>query len=119
MHSRKMRDVTRAVATGSADRGTPQFSWARQQRSGSVRSIDHHTTPEQAGNVFSRVKPKLAVYSHIVPFNASDLVTHTRKTYSGPLEVGEDLMSFEIGDEVKVRHASEIVGGPQSPQSPR
>jgi ribonuclease Z len=69
------------------------------------RVIDHHTTPEQAGIVFSRVKPKLAVYSHIVPFNASDLAAHTRKTYSGPLEVGEDLMSFEIGDEVKVHHA--------------
>jgi len=27
----------------------------------------HHTTAEQAGTIFSRVKPKLAVYSHIVP----------------------------------------------------
>ena len=35
------------------------------------RVIDHHTTPEQAGTVFSHVKPKLAVYSHIVPFNAT------------------------------------------------
>src|SRR5207302_4958077 len=25
----------------------------------------HHTTPEQAAEVFSRAKPKLAVYSHI------------------------------------------------------
>lgn len=65
--------------------------------------IDHHTTPEQAGKIFSQVKPKLAVYSHIVPFNAPDLVAHTRKTYSGPLEVGEDLMSIEIGDKVEVR----------------
>jgi ribonuclease Z len=28
--------------------------------------IDHHVTPEQAGEVFARVKPRLAVYSHIV-----------------------------------------------------
>ena len=34
------------------------------------RVINHHTTPEQAGTVFSQVKPKLAVYSHVVPFNA-------------------------------------------------
>jgi ribonuclease Z len=69
------------------------------------RVIDHHTTPEQAGTVFSRVKPRLAVYSHVVPFNATDLMAHTRKTYSGPLEVGEDLMSIEIGDKVQVQRA--------------
>jgi ribonuclease Z len=70
------------------------------------RVIDHHTTPDQAGTVFSRVKPKLAIYSHVVPFNATDLVAHTRKTYSGPLEVGEDLMSIEIGDKVEVHRPS-------------
>ncbi len=30
------------------------------------RIIGHHTTPEQAGTVFARVRPKLAVYTHIV-----------------------------------------------------
>jgi len=69
------------------------------------RVIDHHTTPEQAGTVFSRVKPRLAVYSHVVPFDARGLVAQTRKTYSGPLEVGEDLMSIEIGDTVEVHPA--------------
>jgi ribonuclease Z len=64
--------------------------------------IEHHTTPEQAGIVFTRVRPRLAVYSHIVPPVAPDLVAHTRKTYSGPLEVGEDLMSIEIGEKVLV-----------------
>lgn len=65
--------------------------------------IEHHTTPEQAGSIFSRVKPKLAVYSHIVPPDVPDVVPHTRKTYAGPLEVGEDLMTIEIGDKVTVR----------------
>jgi len=64
--------------------------------------IEHHTTPEQAGTVFTRVKPKLAVYSHIVPPDVPDVIPHTRKTYAGPLEVGEDLMSIEIGDKVQV-----------------
>jgi ribonuclease Z len=73
--------------------------------------IAHHTNPEQAGTIFNKVKPKLAVYSHIVPFDAPDLVAHTRKTYPGPLEVGEDLMSIEIGDKVNV-HRSEIVCAP-------
>jgi ribonuclease Z len=64
--------------------------------------IAHHTTPEQAGTVFSRVKPKLAIYSHIVPAVAPNLVAQTRKTYSGPLEVGEDLMRIEIGEHIQV-----------------
>jgi hypothetical protein len=33
-----------------------------------------------------------------------DLIAETRLTYSGPLEVGEDPMSFEIGDTVTVHH---------------
>jgi len=64
--------------------------------------IGHHTTAQQAGTLFSRVKPKLAVYSHIVPWDTKDLISLTRKTYSGPLEVGEDLMSIDVGDTVAV-----------------
>ena len=75
------------------------------------RVVDHHTSPREAGQVFSLAKPKMAVYSHLV-FLASDkvpratvddIVAGTRETYSGPLQVGEDLMSFEIGDSVIVR----------------
>jgi ribonuclease Z len=66
--------------------------------------IEHHTTPEQAGIIFTRVKPKLAVYSHIVPPDVPEVFPHTRKTYAGPLEVGEDLMSIDIGDKIQVHH---------------
>ena len=74
------------------------------------RVVDHHTSPREAGQVFSLAKPKLAVYSHLV-FLASDkvpratvddIVAGTRETYDGPLQVGEDLMSFEICDTVIV-----------------
>lgn len=65
--------------------------------------IAHHTPAEEAGKLFTKVGPKLAVYSHIVPPNAPNLVPQTRKTYSGRLEVGEDLMSIEIGDQVVVK----------------
>ena len=78
----------------------PSFSSERVQR-----VVAHHTTPEQAGTVFARVKPKLAVYSHIVPGDTTDLILLTRKTYTGPLEVGEDLMSIEIGEKVTVHRA--------------
>ena len=64
----------------------------------------HHTTPEQAAEVFSRVKPKLAVYSHIVSnwgLKDEELTLRTRELYSGPFEVGEDLMSFVVADSVR------------------
>lgn len=58
----------------------------------------HHTTPEEAGRVFSRVRPKLAAYSHLVLRGTSDaqLTQRTRTTYNGPLAIGSDLMSFVI-----------------------
>jgi ribonuclease Z len=67
--------------------------------------IAHHVTPEQAGEVFTRTKPRLAVYSHIVLPSATepDIIPQTRKTYAGPVELGEDLMVIEVGDKVEVR----------------
>jgi ribonuclease Z len=69
------------------------------------RIISHHTTAEQAGMVFSKTKPRLAVYSHIVPPIATelDLLPPTRKSYSGPLEVGEDLMMIEVGEKINIK----------------
>ena len=74
------------------------------------RIIAHHTTPKEAGMVFAKAKPKLAAYTHIVLLSSpqiseptlDDLVAETRQTYGGPLEVGDDLTSFEIGDTVTV-----------------
>ena len=64
----------------------------------------NHTTPEQAGEVFSRANPKLAVYNHLLLFGgatAEDLIPATRKNYSGPLIVGEDLLRIDIGEKVE------------------
>jgi len=67
--------------------------------------LAQHVTPEQAGEVFSKAKPRLAVYSHIIPPEAteSDLIAPTRSTYSGRVELGEDLMVIEVGETVEVR----------------
>jgi ribonuclease Z len=67
--------------------------------------VDYHTTPEQAGDVFTRTSPKLAVYSHICTPAATDqeLLLQTRKTYTGPLELGEDLIVIEVGEQINVR----------------
>jgi len=72
--------------------------------------IAHHTSPKEAGQVFSSAKPKLAVYTHLVflatdkvpPASVDDVVAGTRESYSGPLQIGTDLMSFDIGDTVTV-----------------
>lgn len=70
--------------------------------------LAHHTKPEEAGVVFARTKPRLAVFYHfsllgtpqVPPMTEQDVVDLTRKTYSGPLLVGEDLMTFRIGHEI-------------------
>jgi ribonuclease Z len=69
--------------------------------------------PREAGRVFAQARPKLAAFTHIVrigtdhipPPTIEDIVAETRTTYGGPLVVGEDLMAFEIGDEVSVRRS--------------
>ena len=66
-----------------------------------------HTTPEQAAKVFNEVNPKLAVYSHIAkPYGNTEqeILKRTKANYSGPLMMGEDLMSFSIGDTVSVNN---------------
>jgi ribonuclease Z len=66
--------------------------------------LDHHTKPDEAGVVFTRVKPKLAVYYHFtllgtpaVPaVTEQEVLQMTRTTYDGPLLIGEDLMGFRL-----------------------
>ncbi len=80
------------------------------------RVIAHHTTPEEAGMIFESVKPKLAVYSHLVLLGSptistptiAEVVALTRKNYSGQLEIGEDLMTLEISDTISVRRFAAI-----------
>jgi ribonuclease Z len=65
----------------------------------------HHTTPKQAAQIFNEVKPKLAVYSHIVKLygrTEDEIMNRTKADYSGPLIMGEDLMSFSIRDTIIV-----------------
>jgi ribonuclease Z len=76
------------------------------------RIVSFHTLPEDAGRIFARARPRLAVYSHVILLSTdpafpapplTELVPRTRATYDGPLEVGEDLMAIEIGREIQVR----------------
>ena len=85
---------------------SPEVELKRAQVQGAHavdRVISHHTSPEQAGTIFARAKPRLAVYSHIVPSpaTAEDLIGPTRKTYAGPLAVGYDLMTIVVRDTIE------------------
>jgi len=65
------------------------------------RAFAHHTTPEQAAEVFTRARPALAVYSHIVVFGGreeAEIMNRTRPGYAGPVLLGQDLMSIAVGD---------------------
>ena len=64
----------------------------------------HHTSPEEAGQVFTQARPRLAVYSHIVLVarpklktpTVEDVLALTRKTYKGPLTAGQDLTRYTL-----------------------
>jgi ribonuclease Z len=71
--------------------------------------LDKLTTPEQAAEIFSKTAPRLAVFSHIVkkelPGDAGDrvLIERTRRAgYAGPLAIGHDRMTIDVGDEIKI-----------------
>jgi ribonuclease Z len=67
----------------------------------------HHATPEDAGRVFAKARPKLAAFTHLAlltngkikPLSYQEVIDATRKTYDGPVVVGKDLMRFVITKE--------------------
>ncbi|MHA4846276.1 MBL fold metallo-hydrolase [Flavitalea antarctica] len=76
-----------------------------------------HTTPEDAGKVFAASKPRLAVYTHVaIPpldptrplLTTGDIITRTKKFYTGDLAVGEDLMMIEIGEKIEVKPPTKV-----------
>jgi ribonuclease Z len=66
--------------------------------------LHHHTTPEEAGTVFTRTKPRLAVFSHIVklgdkanpPPADDEIAQRARTNWTGELVVGMDLDRFVV-----------------------
>lgn len=75
--------------------------------------LNHHTPPEDLAKVFQETAPKLAALNHgvIVSIAANrfpqptleDIAQRTRDYgYTGPLEIARDLMTFEIGETVRV-----------------
>jgi ribonuclease Z len=100
------RGVDLLVHEVTAVAGSAAENAAQLKRIGS-----NHTTTEQAGEVFERAEPKLAVYNHLLLFGSAtpaDLIPATRRKYAGPLVIGEDLLQIEIADGV---HAKPFASG--------
>lgn len=103
-HAQHVDLLVHEVATAHPD--------AIKANPGFKRIFDHHTSPQQAGTIFSRTKPALAAYTHLVflpdprfPLQTvDDVIRQTRESYDGPLQVGADLMSFDIGEKIEVRN---------------
>ncbi|QGU03350.1 MBL fold metallo-hydrolase [Corynebacterium comes] len=80
---------------------------AFQDRNVLPQVISHHTTPDQAGEIFAEAKPKLAVYTHFVNgipgkvegITDEEMISRTKENYDGEVVLGEDLMSFLITDD--------------------
>ena len=68
-------------------------------------SLVVHSTPEQVAHVFNETRPRLGVYSHIIPpeIGADELLPMT--DYDGEMLVAEDLMTLTIGDEITTGRA--------------
>ncbi|MDX1404260.1 MAG: MBL fold metallo-hydrolase [Woeseiaceae bacterium] len=68
-------------------------------------SLSVHSTPDQVAYVFARTRPRLGVYSHIIPpeITSEELLELT--DYDGEMLVAEDLMTLTIGDEIVVGRA--------------
>ena len=86
--------------TGPPDELIPNLRITRRQ----ARTIvDHHTDAAEAGQVFERVQPKLAVFSHLPNIVPADALRLVRQSYAGRVEFGEDLMTIDIGSVVNTR----------------
>jgi len=83
------------------------------------RILDHHTLPADAGRVFAQARPRLAVFTHLALLpdpkgarpSGEAVSAETRKTYDGPLELGEDLMRIVVGDTIEVERFDPVKQG--------
>lgn len=65
-------------------------------------SLSVHAEPEAVGGIFERTRPRLAVYSHIIPPEVTPEQLLAATPYRGRMVVAHDLMMIEIGEEIEV-----------------
>ena len=64
----------------------------------------YHTSPYQLAKVLNSVKPRAAVLTHVILVGPKqeDVLQQINNDYQGELYMGEDLMSIEVGSNIKV-----------------
>jgi ribonuclease Z len=73
----------------------------------------HHSSPTDAARVFERVKPRLAVFTHVAlapdgqgrPPSLEAVLKEASNVFAGRMEVGEDLMKIIISDAIDIQRA--------------
>ena len=64
-----------------------------------IRAVEsYHTLSTELGEIATKSRARCLVLNHFVPpdFDASALIATLRKDFSGPILVGEDLMTFDL-----------------------
>lgn len=74
-------------------------------------SLSVHTEPRDAARIFAKTKPRLAIYSHIIPPDATEAELLAATPYDGPLVAAYDMMMVTIGEQ--------IITGPRPPAQAR
>jgi len=71
----------------------------------------YHTASHEVGKIASEAGTRCLVLNHFVPtkFDKAAVLAEVRRDYSGPLVIGEDLMSLDL-DTMTLRHASAVIG---------
>lgn len=69
-------------------------------------SLSVHSTPAQVAYIFENTRPRLAVYSHIIPPELTSEQILNATDYDGEMLVAVDLMTLTIGDKITVGRAS-------------
>lgn len=65
-------------------------------------SLSVHTDPKDAAMIFARARPRMAVYSHLIPPHVTAEELSAATPYDGRLVVAHDLMMITIGDEIEI-----------------
>ena len=68
-------------------------------------SLSVHSTPAQVAYVFENTRPRLGVYSHIIPPELTSEQILGATDYDGEMLVAVDLMTLTIGDTISVGRA--------------
>ncbi|MYB89465.1 MAG: MBL fold metallo-hydrolase [Proteobacteria bacterium] len=76
-----------------------------------LRRIErYHTNPEQMVRILKETRPRFAVTTHVIlaGLRPDEVIRSLRERYTGEIHMGEDLMQFEIGGQVRMLRFEDI-----------